>query len=147
MKKCRHYFVIFICLLLLYSTGGCSICRRTITHTERIIDIDTVIIVRTDTIERVGVVPLLDIISGDTLKVESSTSVARTYFNVHTNKIELTLTGKNFAVPVKIQSVVKEKVVERQPKFNIFEKITFIFSFLVILTALGVVWKIMFIKK
>jgi hypothetical protein len=113
MKK-----IILLCIVIFCS--GCGILNRTktVTKTETIIKIDTIIVVKTDTIKSIGSIPFDSLFNHDTLKVESSTATAKTYYNIKSEKIELSLTGKNFKVPVTIAAKVKEtkKVVQSHNK-------------------------------
>jgi hypothetical protein len=52
----------------------------------------------------------------DTLKAESKESIARTYYNVNTAKVELQLKGKIFDVPINIDKKVitnKKEVIRK----------------------------------
>jgi len=106
--KCKHItsFALAALFLLSFALCGCGSMKRTktITLTKTVIRIDTVIKVHWDTVAIVRSVPITD-----TVLIENKTSVARSYYNVKTQKITLELTGKMFGVPVSINSIVKER--------------------------------------
>jgi hypothetical protein len=108
--------LLFLPLLL----SSCCLTKKTVTRTITEIQVDTVIQVRTDTFTVIRVMPDTIFLSGDTLKVENRTSVARAFYNMKTQKVELKLTGKIFEVPVKIQAHVIEKKKETEKKTPLY---------------------------
>lgn len=94
--KCR---LLFILALVLLFTSSCAILkRRVITKTETVIKVDTVIIVKRDTIPivKTGYIH-------DTIKIENSTSRVVAFFDVVAGKYVVKLTGKPFTIPVEIK--------------------------------------------
>jgi hypothetical protein len=111
--KCKFsiLFILLTFVLLSFSFVGCGIIRKkTIIKTEKTIQIDTVIQIKTDTITIIDSTALKRFLAGDTLKAENKESVAKTFFNPSTQKVELTLKGKIFEVPLKIN----QKIIERK---------------------------------
>lgn len=101
--------VFVFCFSLLY---GCGI-KRIVTKTITIIDVDTIIQVRVDTVLIHDTLSLQKFLSGDTLTVENKVARARTYFDRQTQTIKIDLKGLPHNVPVTIhaQQVVKNKEV------------------------------------
>jgi hypothetical protein len=104
--------------LLLLFTSSCAILkRRVITKTETILQVDTLIIVKRDTIPiiKTGYIH-------DTIKIENSTSRVVAYFDVIQGKYVVALTGKPFTVPIKIKqhTMTITKVTEAKRKSNWF---------------------------
>ena len=115
MKKCGYLLVL---VLLLLFTSSCAILkRRVITLTETILQIDTLILIKRDTIPiiKTGYIH-------DTIKVENSTSRVVAYFDVIQGKYVVTLTGKPFTVPIKIKqhTMTITKVTETKRKSKWF---------------------------
>lgn len=88
-----------LCLLLL---SGCTCFRKvSTTTTETITRIDTIIRYLPDTTKHVNEVPITD-----TATITLPEAVARSYFNVATQRIELSLKLLPVNVPVKFDKVV-----------------------------------------
>jgi hypothetical protein len=98
----------FISLLLLLF--GCCGLKKTKTETIIITKVDTIIRVVKDTVLKTVSVPFYD-----TAIIENTTSIARSFYNVKTEKIELQLKGKPFDIPVQLQKIsyVKQIVKEK----------------------------------
>ena len=111
---------VFVWLLL--SLYGCGVIQKTKTITKTIFDIDTILSVRLDYHLTAADIPLQKFLAGDTLRAENKTSVAVTYYDVKTQKVELALTGKLFDVPVTLQATKIEKIKEtkRKSPFGIY---------------------------
>jgi hypothetical protein len=110
-------YLFFAVVLLLLSCSGCCTLRRSRTITTTITKIDTVIIVKRDTVPLVTYVPV-----HDTAYLENSTATARSYYDTTLKKIALVLTGKVFSVPVVMTKTetVKEKVTERKTSLKFY---------------------------
>jgi hypothetical protein len=131
-------FRILLFLALLYccfSLSGCAGFKKvqTVTITTTKIKIDTVILIKTDTVKLFQSVYLTD-----TAKLENKTSVAKSYFSTEKKRIVLELSGKPFNVPVTIYKQVEqkqtEKIKEVKPVLTVGSKITiYIFSFMLLL--------------
>ena len=108
MYKWR-YFQLFGLVLLFFLFGCCSL-KKTKTETITITKIDTIIRVVKDTIVKTVSMPLYD-----TAIIENATSIARSFYNVKTEKIELQLKGKPFDIPIQLQktSYIKQIVKEK----------------------------------
>lgn len=118
----RWKSILSVCLLLLLLFSSCCAFKKTRTETITITKVDTVIKVVRDTVLRTVSVPLYD-----TAYIETDVAVARSYYNVKTQKIDLQLKGKVFDVPVQLQRTQYIKQVEKE---NIFDKsFWFIFVF------------------
>ena len=89
-------------VLLLPGLFGCCATKKLKTEitTVTITKIDTVIQIKTDTVTKIK-----EVIYTDTAVIESDYGVARSYLDTVHRKIILSLTGKNFAVPVKIDQI------------------------------------------
>jgi hypothetical protein len=120
--------VLFLVFMLSFSS--CCIFKktRTITKTETLTVIDTVIQIKRDTITLVKEVHLTD-----TAFIENSISQARSYWSPIKQKIVLELTGKSFEVPVKMikKETIKTDTREKIPKFN-FKVFTWICLIIII---------------
>lgn len=124
----RYIFSFLFFVVLLLSVCSCGIIRKkTVTKTETIIQVDTIIKVKFDTVRIIKEAFLTD-----TVLIENKTSIARSYFNPISRKIVLELKGKIFDVPVTIDvhKVETKKEVETKQKFP------FIYIFLLILIPL-----------
>ena len=106
---------VYIFLLLVFTFNSCCIFNKTKTETrvERIVEIDTVIIVQKDSIPIIKTGYL-----HDTIIVENKTSIVKAYFDIATNKIVVRLSGKPFTVPIKIKehTITVTKIVELKKK-------------------------------
>ena len=113
MKQCcvRYfsYYGVFLLLLSSFGVASCgSIKKMQLTSkTETIIKIDTLIKIKTDTITIYQRVPIYD-----TAYIESKTSKAKSYYDSHSQKIVLSLTGKVFDVPVTVSEIRKQNIKE-----------------------------------
>jgi hypothetical protein len=100
-------------LLLLFSSCGILKKTKTITVTEKIIKIDTVIhyVHDTATIIKTGFLH-------DTIIVENKSAIAKEYYDFKTQKINLSLTGKTIDIPVyaniHTRETKKEVVISRK---------------------------------
>jgi hypothetical protein len=105
----KQFFLlaVFSLALLLFGLSSCGIMKKTktITITETVIKIDTIIKIKVDTVPIVKTAYIID-----TVRFENNYVRAKSYINLQTQKITLELTGKNFGVPIKINSSVTEKV-------------------------------------
>lgn len=110
------YFLLSLLLLLLFICS-CGSMKRTTTQTVTIIQIDTIVQVVKDTVIKSVSVPLYD-----TAYIETEIAVARSFYNVKTQKIELSLKGKVFDVPVKLQRTqyIKTKDVSRETTWGMW---------------------------
>jgi hypothetical protein len=120
-------------LLLLFSSCGILKKTKTITVTETIIKIDTVIhyVHDTATIIKTGFLH-------DTIIVENKSAIAKEYYDFKTQKINLSLTGKTIDIPVyaniDTKETKKEVVISRKSniEFIIFFTCAIIAVYLVI---------------
>lgn len=137
MRWSQLYALLVLSLLL----SSCGILRRkTITTTETITRLDTVIIIRRDTITKE--------IRGeihDTLRLENIMSVAKTYYDTTNKKMVLSLRGKTFAVPLSIykKEVTTESIKETKRPNRLF---WFITVWLIVVTFILLIWKKIFGK-
>ena len=106
MKKILLYGILVTLLF-----PGCCIFRKTRT-VETISRIDTVIIVRVDTLERVVSVPVYD-----TAYIETTTGNAISYIDTTMKKLVLKFTGHSFAVPVQMyQTTIRTEEIKKPDK-------------------------------
>jgi hypothetical protein len=97
-----------LCLLLL---SGCTCLKKiSTTTTETITKIDTIIRYLPDTTKHVVSVPIMD-----TASIVTPEATARSYFNVATQRIELSLKLRPFDVPVVFNRVEIKKEVIKEP--------------------------------
>jgi hypothetical protein len=137
---CLKYFQRFyqLCVLLLLSClffSSCGVLKRTktVTVTETITKIDTVIhyVHDTATIIKTGFLH-------DTVTVENKSAIAKEYYDFKTQKINLSLTGKTIDIPVyaniHTKETKKEVVISRKSniEFIIFFTCAIIAVYLVI---------------
>ena len=97
-------------LFLLFSLSSCSVFRKTKTRIETIIKIDTVLIIKKDTIPIIKEVYLYD-----TAYIENSLAKAKSYYDTIKKKLVLQLVGKPFELPVKIDKKVIVTKIEKVP--------------------------------
>jgi len=113
--KC--YYLSLLALLLLFTSSCAILKRRVITKTETILQVDTLILIKRDTIPiiKTGYIH-------DTIKIENSTSRVVAYFDVIQGKYVVALTGKPFTVPIKIKqhTMTITKVTETKRKSKWF---------------------------
>jgi hypothetical protein len=113
------YIIKLLLIITILISASCSTSKKfkTITETITVTKIDTVIKYVPDTTKHIAIVPIQD-----TAEIETESAIARSYFNVKTQKIELTLKGKIIDVPVVIDQVITTKEnktsVERKPVFS-----------------------------
>lgn len=119
-----------VLLWLLFASVACcgSKKSRTITETTIITKVDTLIQVVKDTVYKTVSAPLYD-----TLYIENEVAGARSFYNVKTQRIELSLKGKVFDVPVQLQRTeyIKQKQVIRETTLGMW-----IYLFVVLLIFL-----------
>lgn len=110
--KYHKYLQSLLFLSLLFGVAGCGTMKKTktITTTQTILQLDTIIQFKHDTIQVVK-----EVLIHDTAMVENSTSKARSYYSPKKQKIVLTLVGKDIPIPVKMNVTKTEtkKEVER----------------------------------
>jgi len=82
---------------------------KTVTVTETVIRIDTIIKIQTDTILKIQTVTL-----HDTAILENNTAIARSYFSTSKQRIVLELKGKTFDVPITVYKSVKQVEVQKE---------------------------------
>lgn len=106
--------------MIVLTSVSCSVGKkaRTITETVTVIKIDTVIKFVPDT-----VLKLVSVLIQDTAEIETESAIARSYFNIKTQKIELTLKGKIIDVPVIMNQTIKTK----EKKFESERRLPFAF--------------------
>jgi hypothetical protein len=113
MKIITGFLIIFLC--------GCCTLKKTQTEiiTETKIKFDTVIIIKRDTITLIKSVTLFD-----TVTLQNSTALARSYYSVKQQRIILELTGKSFTVPVNVykHTLIKSNIKEKKRE-SIIDKI------------------------
>lgn len=106
MKKILLYGILVALLL-----PGCCIFRKTRT-VETLTRIDTVLIVRVDTVEHTVSVPVYD-----TAYIETVTGNAQSYIDTTLKKLVLKFTGHSFAVPVQmIQTTIRTEEIKKPDK-------------------------------
>jgi hypothetical protein len=125
----RKLWILNLSFVVLFSVFffGCSAMKKTktVTVTETLIKIDTVIKIKTDTILKVQYVTL-----HDTAIIENKTSIAKSYFSTSKQRIVLELKGKSFDVPITVFKKVIE-VEKKNESIPIKEKLSFGSKFLV----------------
>jgi len=123
-----------VLLLLLLFFSSCGVARRTktITETKTVIQIDTLITVRIDTVTIKAVTS-----SVDTVYLENKVAAARSYINKVTGKLTLELKGKPHDVPVKINQTTVEKKKEIVTEIPILKIIFWLFMFLILLILIA----------
>jgi ABC-type phosphate transport system permease subunit len=112
MKWLYKVLFTFLLLLFLLLSSCCGSKRsRTMTETTTVTKVDTIIKVVKDTVEKTVFSTLYD-----TAHIENETAVARAFYNVKTQRIELSLKGKIFDVPVQLQRTqyIRQKEVIRE---------------------------------
>lgn len=110
---CKSFIYVFVLLLLLFFSSCGILRRRTITVTETITKIDTIIKVVYDT-----AIVIKEAKITDTVIIENKTVIARSYYNPVKNKIVMEVKGKIFDVPVQITQHRIETKKDFQPKNN-----------------------------
>lgn len=110
---CKLFIYVFVLLLLLFFSSCGILKRRTITVTETITKIDTIIKVVYDT-----AIVIREAKITDTVIIENKTVIARSYYNPVKNKIVMEVKGKIFDVPIQISQHRIETKKDFQPKNN-----------------------------
>jgi hypothetical protein len=127
----QKLFILFFVVFVSFVICSCGIMKRTksITVTERVTKIDTIIHYVHDTIPIVKQSTLYD-----TVTIENKTAIAKEYYNFKTQKIVLSLIGKSFDIPVhaNVQTKETKKDVVINRKSNIEFVIFFIAAFLIV---------------
>lgn len=105
-------------LLLLSLLSSCGIFRnftKTVTKTEVITKIDTIYKVKIDTVTITKEAYLTD-----TVVIENTVAVARSYYNPVKNKIVVELRGKVFDLPIKInqRTFTDQKIIKKEPSLK-----------------------------
>jgi len=132
-----RFFLPVLLVFVLSVLCGCGILK-----TKEIITTKTTI--KADTIIRLHIDVFPVIKEGyDTVKVENTTSFARSYINGASGKIILELKGKDFNVPVTIQ----QTTVETKKDVITKQKFPYIYIFLLILIPLCLFVIAFIIKK
>jgi len=139
--KCKTIFLKLFSLFIFVVLFLCSCCStKKITTTTTKIKVDTVLTIKYDTVTIYKEVYLTD-----TVEIVNTTSVARAYYNVSTQKIALELKGVPFNVPFNFDKLVTTKTtVVSKPKCKFLTLImTFGFGFMVgfIVVAFGIIKK------
>jgi len=111
----RYYGYCLLLLFLLLVVSSCSSLKKVKTVTIETIKIDTIVKIKIDTITITKTSSITD-----TIKIENTTSVARSYYNPVSNRIVLELTGKVFDVPVQMLKETKTKTKTVERKSNVF---------------------------
>jgi len=102
-----RYFLkssLVLTLLVLLSCCSCGILRRTVTVTKTEVRIDTVIHIVRDTVPVIREVEVTD-----TVIIENTTAIARSYINRASGKLTLELKGKPFDQVVQMSRTTTEK--------------------------------------
>jgi len=135
LQKLRTYqklFGWFFWLLLLVGVFGCgSMTKQTkTTTTESVIRVDTIIVVKTDTVTKYERVPIYD-----TAYIENKQAIARSYYSPDEKKIVLSLKLKPLSVPVTISQkktetvVLKTKEVKKRTRIPLLVCVTLLAAF------------------
>ena len=107
---------IIILIIVMSSLSGCSLFKATtVTRTETIIEIDTIIQVR---LER-DTITLREILT-DTVKIESKTGTSIAFVDPIKNEIVLSFQPKTFDVPLVIKEKSVTTVKTKRPKILIY---------------------------
>lgn len=138
MKKWKILSLVLLAVLLLLQSSCLSKKRLIKTETITVTKVDTIIKVVRDTVLKTVSVPLYD-----TAKVETETAIAKSFYNISTQKIELQLKGKIFDVPVQLQKTQYIKQKEKIKEFSTTKAICYSFVFLLIMSLLFLIIKIL----
>ena len=116
MKLWNYLFLVLLAVPLLLLSGCLSKKKLIKTETTTVTKVDTIIKVVKDTVLKTVSVPFYD-----TAYIETETATARSFYNVNTQKIELSLKGKVFDVPVKLHRTeyIKQKEIIKEPVINL----------------------------
>jgi hypothetical protein len=112
MKRYIHLKFFILCLLFVLSSLGfvsCGIMRKTktITTTQILKQVDTVIVVKHDT-----AIQVKEVLIHDTAKIETPLVSAQSYYSPEKQKIVLKVQTHNETVPIKIKETTSQTVTE-----------------------------------
>ena len=112
MKRYIHLKFFILCslfALLLLGVSSCGIMRKTktITTTQILKQVDTVIVIKHDTTIKVKEVTI-----HDTAKIETPLVSAQSYYSPEKQKIVLKVQAHNESVPIKIKETTNQTVTE-----------------------------------
>lgn len=141
MKKI--WFPGLLLVLLWPFLFGCCASKKLRTEIKEvtITKIDTVIKIKTDTVTKIKEVFYID-----TAKIENDYSIAKSYLDTVHKKLVLTLTGKNFSVPIKIDQIKESNIKKSETEKKILPG-TIFFIVIVISFILGVIMTCSFLLK
>jgi predicted component of type VI protein secretion system len=115
MKKlCQLLLVLLLSVLF----SSCGVLKKLKSRVEIRTEIktDTVILIKTDTVQRIVKVHITD-----TAFVENTNSFAKSFYDTTLQKIVLSLKGKIFSVPVQISKITEIKKedlkIDRKPNY------------------------------
>jgi hypothetical protein len=120
---------LLILFFVLFGVSSCGSMRKTKTVIETVTKIDTVIVIKPDT-----VIKTVQVYFHDSARIENNYSIARSYYSPEKQKIVLTLQAKPFSVLVTMthHKIEKIKEVIRKPSLSsglIIAILFFVFGF------------------